>query len=117
MEKLGKGRFPISADPGGLAGFDSMKKAGFWVSVSDHLLMFPLRQPVRVVLLEMLCVGTKPYQVSRHIDLAIFRDAIVAGKNLKISKSSGANIAILSLRNSSFSICHLQANVASTVST
>ena len=40
-----------------------MKKASFWTSVSDHLLMFPLTQPVRVVLLEMLCIGTKPYQV------------------------------------------------------
>ena len=46
------------------SGFDDMKRAGFWTSVSDHLLMFPLTQPVKGVLLEMLCVGTKPYQAS-----------------------------------------------------
>ena len=45
------------------AGLEGMKKAGFWTSVCDYLLMFPLTQPVRVVLLEMLCVGTRPYQV------------------------------------------------------
>ena len=44
-------------------GLDDMKKRGFWTSVSDLLLMFPLTLPVRAVLLEMLCVGTQPSQV------------------------------------------------------
>ena len=44
-------------------GLDDMKKRGFWTSVSDLLLMFPLTPPVRAVLLEMLCVGTQPSQV------------------------------------------------------
>jgi len=47
----------------GSQGLDDMKKSGFWTSVSDQLLMFPLNPSVRVVLLEMLCVGTQPYQV------------------------------------------------------
>lgn len=41
-----------------------MKKTGFWTSVADLVCMFPLTQPLRTVLLEMLCVGTQPSQVS-----------------------------------------------------
>lgn len=50
---------------------EGMKKAGFWASVSDHLVMFPLSQPVRAVLLEMLCVGTKPHQVAASLQVLI----------------------------------------------
>ena len=47
----------------GTQDFDDMKRSGFWTSVSDQLLMFPLNPSVRVVLLEMLCVGSQPHQV------------------------------------------------------
>lgn len=34
-----------------------MKQQGFWACVSDLLLMFPLTQPLRLVLLDLLCAG------------------------------------------------------------
>lgn len=43
-----------------------MKRSGFWTSVSDLVLMFPLTAPLRAVLLEMLCVGSQPVQVRPH---------------------------------------------------
>lgn len=70
---------------------EDMKKAGFWASLIDHLLMFPLSQPIRVMLLEMLCVGTKPYQVftaSRFAYLDLSRSE---------SKEFGARCTALSL--------------------
>ena len=44
-------------------GLEDLKQRGFWTSVSDLLLMFPLTQPVRLVLLDMLCAGSPPPQV------------------------------------------------------
>ncbi len=63
------------------AGLEGMKKAGFWTSVCDYLLMFPLTQPVRVVLLEMLCVGTRPYQVLPESCLMLAKAAVLSFSN------------------------------------
>ena len=54
-------------DEDNASGFDDMKRSGFWSSVYDLLSMFPYTKAERVVLLEMLCVGTPPVQASNSM--------------------------------------------------